>query len=982
MKRKLRIIGKKTLVLILILFTLYNFVLGSVSKAYAADGSFFNDAQKVLGKLLNSVVGVLTFVPRLLAAGLILAFDELTAKIAFLEGDENGNGVALDRTITPYDIFFNKVKLVDINFFDFTHTAGNDSMVMTLRKSVATWYYVMRNIAAAILLVILIYVGIRMAISTVAQEKARYKQMLVDWIVSLSLVFLMQYIILFTIYINTALVEAIESVALQTSDVRNAYNAIGKIAIGFFRGIDGFAALIVYGLLVWQTLGLMFSYFNRMMKCAFLIIISPLVTLTYSIDKLADSKAQALGNWLREYIFTVLIQPFHCIMYAALVSTAFNMLASAGDGDLMPKAILAIMCVMFMKTAEKIIRKIFAFKDDDSKTSMAAGLAATHIAFSQSKNIGAGARSMVNNVKNFGTNFGQNVHDAKVNIMAGAAVAKGVMAGGDDSGDSYRDRLEAAKADIENQYALKEEERLGEGANQYSFNKNADGTYTVTTKDANGNVVKDEEMQKAIQEKMKANPGMSFSRAAARVRAEKAKEARKKKKAEESAKKHPGITQAKRSITAAAGTLRQVGRTVSNSTLAKMTKSFAVATFAGTAALAGTDSIGQAAAIAWGAYTGANEFFSNSSSTLTEDAFNSLRALGVKDKYQANDIMREVMNQADVYTDDSEEFKKLLDDIKKELKGLGIDDKYVDNIKLALKKNVKEGNVFDTDEIIAQQVGAYNEVNKTNISIDDAKVALGGVVGSLNTFENKRNILSQMQKADAVGINENAFMKKVAGLMGTEIALDAAVGATPKSPSKNYTDVDVSDLDGEEASKDKMKEKIHESRERELDDDEIDELDLEELRQTNEKLRLQLEQNLKDQSRNMAFGGRDEGLDRENEILRKNIEKMAERILHKEAQDAVDQMEKVLKKDAINQLKAAQLDLDKVKQIYEQRIRELEQKIAENEIERQELERQQNVPGADKMDIQVKISQINQTRTTLLNVKSNLTKNYTRFQGE
>ena len=979
MKKRLRSIGKKSLVIILILFTLYNFILGSMSKVYAAD-NFFKSAQKTLGKLLNTVVGILTWIPRMLAAAGILAFDELTAKVAFIEGDSEGNDVGIFKTITPYDIFFNNVKLVDVNFFDFKNTAGEDSMIYTLRKSVATWYYVMRNIAAAILLVVLIYVGIRMAIASVAQEKARYQQMLTDWVVSLALVFLMQFIIIFTIYVNNALVDVIKGNADTIKGVRDAYGKIGMMAIDMFRGIDGFAALIVYGLLVWQTLALLFSYFNRMIKCAFLIIISPLVTLTYSIDKLADKKAQALGNWLREYIFTVLIQPFHCVMYAALVSTAFNLLAKANDGDVMPKALLAIMCVMFMKPAEKIIRRIFAFQDDDSKTGFAAGLAATHIAFSQSKNIGAGARNAVNSARNFGANLGQNLHDARVNLMAGAAVAKEAMSGGSDTGETYRERLESAKSDIENQYAMREEERLGEGANKYTVSKNDDGTYSVTTRDKNGNVVKDEEMQKAIQEKMKANPGMSFSRAAARVRAEKARESRKKKQAEERAKKHPGLTQAKRNISTAMGTMNSIRKTVSNSTLAKMTKSFAVATLIGTGALANSDSLTEAAAITYGAYTGAKEFFSNSANTLTEDAYNSLRALGVKDRYQANDMMREILNQADVYTDDSEEFKELLNDIKKQLKALGMDEKFVDNIKIALKKNVKEGNPFDTKDIIAQQVGAYNRSHGTNISTDDAVARLGTTIGNLNAFENKRNILGQMQKADAVGIGDQAFMNRVAKMLGAETVLNEAIGARQEQEASNYSDVDVSDLE-EGESKEKIINAIGESRVKEMSDDEVDKLDMEELRQTNEKLRQQLIQNMQDQSRNLAYGGRDEGLDKENEILRKNIEKMAERILHKEAQEAVNQMEKGLTKDAIRQLKAAELDLDKVKQVYEQRVKDLDKEIAELEREKKELDKKINKPGIDKAEIQAKQNQLYYRRRDLMNAKGNLNKNYTRFQS-
>ena len=46
---------------------------------------------------------------------------------------------------------------------------------MTIRKNIAIWYYALRNLAIGILLAILIYVGIRMAISTVASDEAKYK---------------------------------------------------------------------------------------------------------------------------------------------------------------------------------------------------------------------------------------------------------------------------------------------------------------------------------------------------------------------------------------------------------------------------------------------------------------------------------------------------------------------------------------------------------------------------------------------------------------------------------------------------------------------------------------------------------------------------------------------------------------------------------------------------------------------------------------
>ena len=97
--------------------------------------------------------------------------------------------------------------------------------------------------------------------------------------------------------------------------------------------VNSIAATVVYCMLVWQTLGLVFTYFNRMLKLAFLTIIAPLVTITYSIDKMGDGKAQALGNWLKEYVYTILIQPFHCIVYMTLVDMGFKMIEDTGDAD-------------------------------------------------------------------------------------------------------------------------------------------------------------------------------------------------------------------------------------------------------------------------------------------------------------------------------------------------------------------------------------------------------------------------------------------------------------------------------------------------------------------------------------------------------------------------------------------------------------------------------------------------------------------------
>ncbi len=73
-------------------------------------------------------------------------------------------------------ILFNEVPLVKLDFFNIAGETNNT--LRELRQNIAQWYYILRNISLVILLGVLIYVGIRMAISTVAEEEAKYKKCL------------------------------------------------------------------------------------------------------------------------------------------------------------------------------------------------------------------------------------------------------------------------------------------------------------------------------------------------------------------------------------------------------------------------------------------------------------------------------------------------------------------------------------------------------------------------------------------------------------------------------------------------------------------------------------------------------------------------------------------------------------------------------------------------------------------------------------
>lgn len=354
----------KILTIAICIVTLLNIVLPSVNSVVYADDTNTTEAQKAetrategyesgFGQIMDGIAGLLTWPLRMLILAFGYAVRLVIGGIASIAGGE------FDLNISPNDILFDKLEITDVNFFNFDNSLSDG--VLTIRKNIAIWYYALRNLAIGILLAILIYVGIRMAISTVASEEAKYKVMLKDWVVSFVLVFLMQYIIAFTLNANNALVSIMEKAMTNASDNSIFADIMDTFAL---QGADpfsftmGFGSAIAFCILVGITLSFLVFYIKRMLTLAFLVIISPIVTITYSIDKMGDNQSQALNKWVKEFVYTVLIQPFQCLIYIVFATTALTLMQDRTLGA----AILGCIMLLFIHQAEHIVRGIFSFE--------------------------------------------------------------------------------------------------------------------------------------------------------------------------------------------------------------------------------------------------------------------------------------------------------------------------------------------------------------------------------------------------------------------------------------------------------------------------------------------------------------------------------------------------------------------------------------------------------------------------------------------
>lgn len=287
---------------------------------------------------------------------------------------------------SPEMIFSNNVPALDVNFLEPKEyapieedTTAPESSSMVLHDIIASWYVAFRNIAIVGLLSVLVYIGIRVIISSSADDKAKFKQRLMDWLVAVCLLFFIHYIMAFTLTIVEEVtkmfgeVQTIDVIVTgsNTKDKKNEEMKFKTTLMGYIRfmvqseDIMQIAIyLILYLVLVIYTLMFTFTYLKRVLYMAFLTMIAPLVALTYPLDKISDGKAQAFDMWIKEYVFNALIQPIHLCLYTMLIGSSMQLVVT--------NPVYALVAMGFLLPAEKFIRKMFGFEKASTPGSLGA----------------------------------------------------------------------------------------------------------------------------------------------------------------------------------------------------------------------------------------------------------------------------------------------------------------------------------------------------------------------------------------------------------------------------------------------------------------------------------------------------------------------------------------------------------------------------------------------------------------------------------
>ena len=325
------------------------------------------------------------------------------------------------------------------------------STAEALQSTIANWYLALRNLALVILLSVLLYTGIQIVISSTAQDRAKYKEKLYNWTVAVCILFFMHYIMSFATTMVETISETIDNkinkpIVLELPKLDDYYieirqkdektgemetlkvdanqffedqnlkndqgayiwptNLMGQVRLDMQMEPEEYTEdnlllrklgyTVLFLILVFYTIGFLVIYIKRVIMLAFLTIIAPLVAMTYPIDKMHDGSAQAFNTWLKEYLFNLLIQPLHVLLYTILLGSAIEF---AKDN-----IIYSIVALGFILQAEKIMRKFFGFDKAstvESGSTAAIGGALAMAGINQLRRIGSGAaKKSAENAKN------------------------------------------------------------------------------------------------------------------------------------------------------------------------------------------------------------------------------------------------------------------------------------------------------------------------------------------------------------------------------------------------------------------------------------------------------------------------------------------------------------------------------------------------------------------------------------------------------
>ena len=280
--------------------------------------------------------------------------------------------------LSPDDIFSNRVQVTNANIFSDKFSEDGklslsdwnlfNHLMKQLKQAVAQLYYIMRNLAIVILLSLLIYTGIRIVLASPnAGEKAKWKMLLYDWIKALVLVMFVHIIMIGVFYVSEIITDGLQSTLVSdntiVTEIRRNFDSTSVL-----DAVGNIIYVIMYGYITYLTIVFLISYFKRLFFIMAMIIIAPLISSLYALGRTGKER---FNKWFKEFVWGVMVQPFHMLIYSMLVLIPIKIMNSSGitigsgvfeiHYGTLDAQVYALIAISMIRPIEKYMRGIFGF---------------------------------------------------------------------------------------------------------------------------------------------------------------------------------------------------------------------------------------------------------------------------------------------------------------------------------------------------------------------------------------------------------------------------------------------------------------------------------------------------------------------------------------------------------------------------------------------------------------------------------------------
>lgn len=324
-----------------------------------------------------------------------------------------GGNISLDA------LFFNQYSNTTLAIFknqDLSNTKQNKFLkASNVVDTIDTLTIAFRGIALTAYVTVLLYVGIRVLLGCTAGAKAKYKELLLDWLRGLIMLFVFPIVMRYVVELNDAAVASIYKVEQATNIVSPGIDERpGGItfplefggdmlaqpknymeALRYRASVEGRAVYaLCWLILIFELVKFIFIYFKRLLMVLFLVAVFPLVMISYALDKIKDGKSQVFDRWFKEYVLNVVLQLFHALNYVVVMGLIFAV-GDAGSTGGRANYILVLVGITYIAKGEDILRYIFGQDKSAGGTvkSAAESILKASAAVSVAKKLGKGAKN-------------------------------------------------------------------------------------------------------------------------------------------------------------------------------------------------------------------------------------------------------------------------------------------------------------------------------------------------------------------------------------------------------------------------------------------------------------------------------------------------------------------------------------------------------------------------------------------------------------